>query len=208
MPRSRQALRQGSRQAVRLLSRLLLAGGVLLGAPVHAQSPDPPGPWVLDLRGATSGLPKDTAFFPAVATETIVPARGFGFDVGGHVYLFRLGPSRVGVGANYVRARGTTGGVVANVGTIAPQVSFNFGSSEGWSYLSAGLGRAWVKTTVAQEAGRASADSGGLTAINMGGGARWFLAAHLAVGFDVRVHRISGPPRASLFTASVGLSVK
>jgi hypothetical protein len=182
---------------------------VLAPARVAAQGQDPVGGYVLDLRGATSGLPTDTSFFPGIPLETIVPARGFGFDVGAHVYLFRLGPSRVGVGANYVRVRGTAPGVIANASTLAPQVSFNFGTSNGWSYLSGGLGRAWVTTQFDDEEGDPlTAESSSLGATNYGGGARWFLARRVAVGFDARFHRISGPPKTSLFTASVGFSLR
>ena len=181
---------------------------VVAAAPAAAQGPDPVAGYVFDLRGATSGLPKETAFFPSLPVETTVPARGFGFDVGAHVYLFKFGASRVGVGANYVRVRGTAPGIVANTSTVAPQVSFNFGSANGWSYLSAGLGRAWVTTTVDDEAGTLTAESGGLSATNYGGGARWFLRRRLAVGFDARFHRIAGPPKTSLFSASVGFSVR
>jgi hypothetical protein len=181
---------------------------VLAPARVAAQGQDPVAGYVLDLRGATSGLPTDTAFFPGIPLETIVPARGFGFDVGAHVYLFRLGPSRVGIGANYVRVRGTAPGVVASASILAPQLSFNFGTASGWSYLSAGFGSARTSTRFEDTAGTVTAESGGLDATNYGGGARWFLARRLAVGFDARFHRIAGPPKASLFTASVGFSVR
>ena len=181
---------------------------VLAAAPATAQGPDPVAGFVVDLRGATSGLPKETAFFPGIPLETIVPARGFGFDVGGHLYLFGLGAARVGLGANYVGVRGTVPGVVTNVRTIAPQLSFNFGTADGWSYLSAGLGRAWVATRADDESGSRSAETEGLSSTNYGGGARWFLTRRLAVGFDVRVHRIAGPPKTSLFSASVGFSVR
>lgn len=181
---------------------------VLAASPAAAQAPDPVAGYVIDLRGATGGLPKDTAFFPGIPVETIVPARGFGFDVGAHVYLFGLGASRVGLGASYLRARGTAPGIVASVSTLSPQVSFNFGTASGWSYLSAGLGRAWVATTVERESGAVTADSGGLSALNYGGGARWFLAERVAAGFDLRFHHVSGPPKTRLFTASVGFSVR
>jgi hypothetical protein len=184
---------------------------VLVLAPVRAaaQGQDPVAGFVFDLRGATSNLPSETAFFPGIPLETIVPARGFGFDVGGHVYLFKLGPSRVGLGANYVRVRGTTMGIVANLSTVAPQVSFNFGTANGWSYLSAGLGRAWMTTRFEdEESETVTAESGSLNATNYGGGARWFLAQRLAVGFDARFHRISGPPKTSTFSVSVGFSVR
>jgi hypothetical protein len=189
--------------------RWLVAAVLAVAAPpAAAQTPDPVTGYVVDLRGATSGLPKETAFFPGIPVETIVPARGFGFDVGGHVYLFPLGPSRVGVGANYVRVRGTTPGIVASVRAVAPQVSFNFGTANGWSYVSAGVGRAWVTTTVDGESGSMTADSDGLDAVNYGGGARWFLRRRVAVGFDIRVHRISGPPKTTLFAASLGFSLR
>jgi hypothetical protein len=188
--------------------RLVVLVLVLLPARVVAQGQDPVGGYVLDLRGATSGLPTDTAFFPGIPLETIVPARGFGFDLGAHVYLFRLGPSRVGVGANYVRVRGTAPGVVATAGILAPQVSVNFGTANGWSYLSAGYGSVRVTTRFDDEEGAVTAESGGLDATNYGGGARWFLTRRIAVGFDARFHRISGPPKTSLFTASVGFSLR
>ena len=182
---------------------------LLLLAPVaaHGQALDPPGPWVLDVRGATSGLPSDTAFFPSLAVDTLVPSRGFGFDVGAHVYLFSLGPSRIGVGASYVEARGTTDTVTANVRTVAPQVSFNFGSSNGWSYLGAGLGRAWVRTTAVQLSGTAEQETGGVASINFGGGARWFLTSRIGVGFDVRWHRLASTPKTMLLSAGAGFSI-
>ncbi|MGH8186055.1 MAG: outer membrane protein [Steroidobacteraceae bacterium] len=181
---------------------------LLATAPAAAQAPDRVRGYVVDLRGATSGLTRESVFFPEIPAETTVPARGFGFDVGAHVYLLTLGPSRIGIGANYVRVRGTSPGVTANVSTIAPQLSFNFGGANGWSYLSAGLGRAWVKTTLERAAGLTTADSGGISAVNYGGGARWFLARHIAAGFDVRFHRLSGPASVSLVAVSVGLSVR
>jgi len=180
----------------------------LAAGPAAAQGPDPVSGYVIDVRGTTSGLPKESAFFPNIPVDSVVPARAFGFDIGGHVYLFTLGPSRVGIGANYLHARGTAPGVVANVSTLAPQVSFNFGSREGWSYLSAGAGRARMTTTVDDEAGSLTSEFDGLNAVNYGGGARWFLRRHIAAGFDVRFHRISGPPTTSFFSAAVGFSVR
>jgi Outer membrane protein beta-barrel domain len=184
-----------------LLMALLVAGEAF------AQGLDPPGPWVVDVRGATSGLPSDTAFFPPLAVDTLVPSRGFGFDVGAHVYLFSFGPARVGVGADYLQARGTSDTVTATVSTVAPQVSFNFGSSNGWSYLAAGLGRAWVRTTAVQLNGTAEQETGGVASLNFGGGARWFLTSRLGVGFDVRWHRLSSTPNTMLLSAAAGFSI-
>ena len=178
--------------------------GVLLGSQAGAQSltPGPPGPFVIDLRGSTSGIPTSIGLYPTIPEGGSVPSRGFGYDVGGHVYLFNLGPARLGLGVNVIGVRGTAPEATATMNILAPQLSFNFGSSEGWSYLSAGAGTARVK------AGETASSS----AINAGGGARWFIRRHIAVGFDLRWHKIAADGEtmgaSTLFAASVGFSVK
>lgn len=187
--------------------RLLVLACVLLVASAAAAQDAPPGPWVLDLRGATSALSNDGAFFPGLPTGTLVPSRGLGFEAGAHVYVATLGPARVGLGASYLLVRGAADDVESRFGALAPQVSFNFGTADGWSYLSAGWGRAWVRTSV----DGLERDSGGIPAINVGGGARWFVAARAAVGFDVRFHRLSptdAAPATLLASVSVGVSVR
>jgi hypothetical protein len=191
-------------QTGRLAVWLVLAG-VLLGSRLDAQSltPGRPGPiFVLDLRGATSAIPTSIGLYPNVPEGGSVPARGFGFDAGAHVYLFNLGPARLGLGVNVVGVRGTAVDATATFSLIAPQLSFNFGSSDGWSYLSLGAGTAQVR---AEETGSSSA-------INAGGGARWFIKRHLGVGFDVRVHMIAADGdtmgSSSVLSASVGFSMK
>jgi hypothetical protein len=173
---------------------------------VGAQAPAPPGPWVLDVRGTTSGLPSNAAFFPPLVTETQVPTRALGLDVGAHVYLLSLGPARIGIGADYIRFRGTSGTISATVTTIAPGLSFNFGTANGWSYLSGGVGRGQVTTTAVQATGTLEEDSSGLTT-HYGAGARWFLRRHLGIGFDLRWHRLSWPPKATVMSLGVGFSI-
>ena len=56
------------------------------GANAQSLTPGPPGPFVFDLRGATSNMPSDVALFPGLSTDATVPARGFGGSVGGHFY--------------------------------------------------------------------------------------------------------------------------
>ncbi len=223
---------------------LILVLALLVAVPAAAQRPPPapPGPYVLDVRGALGGFPRDTAFFPPVPTGTVVPTRGFGIDLGAHVYLFRLGPARLGIGANMVRvhhqtspAEPTTSGGSGTSGTsgtsaprtvpdvdatltmLVPQLSFNFGTADGWSYLSAGYGRAQVNTATSRTATASVRENGPLSSINVGGGARWFRSPHLAVGFDVRFHILSaraqeppllGTPGSMVITASAGISVK
>ena len=225
----------------------VLALGMFSGAPSAAQiaAPGPPGPYVIDVRGATSAIPQDPAFFPPVSTATIVPSRGSGIDVGAHVYLLRLGPGRVGIGASAQRLRGTASPAEPTAGSTAataghatspdvdatfiaygPQLSYNFGSAEGWSYVSAGVGRAQVKTgTSAFGGGRSgttmtparSVDSRLLSSTNIGGGARWFARSHLAFSFDVRLHFLSAgaaddtspaTPRTTLVVAAAGISLR
>ena len=100
----------------------------------------PPGPYVVDLRGTTGGLPGSAPFYPPLGSTIEVSSRGLGFDVGGHVYLDASGLPRLGLGASFLRIRGSSPESAAIVELIAPQVSLNFGSGNGWSYLGAGLG--------------------------------------------------------------------
>lgn len=223
------------RPAPRRVTDLGLALGVLvavLGAsPAAAQAPPTaPGPFAIDFQGAMASIPSDVGFYPPVPSGTIVPSRGFGLNVGGHVYLFSLGPSRVGVGASLLRARGTASepvaattaagtppskpDVAASVTAIAPQLSLNFGHAEGWSYVSAGFGRGRVRsTTSAFGSGTAAKPEAALegksaSSLNFGFGARWFTSRHMAFSFDVRFHMLSTTPKTTLTVGSVGISLK
>ena len=180
---------------------------------------------MIDLRGATSGLPTSSGFYPTLDEPITVPARGFGFEAGGHVYPLTFGPARIGLGLSFTQVRGTATALAATMRLVAPQVSFNFGTSRGWSYLSAGLGFASMTTrlegTLAGESESATiaatADSGRVRSLNFGGGARWFITGHLAASFDVRFHRLgagsprdgrAGTPGGTVTAVSAGLSVK
>jgi hypothetical protein len=191
------------------LSAALPIALLLISVPAAAQTTSRPGPWALDLRGVTSPVPKEPAFYPALDSTTLVPGRGFGLDLGVHVYPLSLGSARLGFGADlfYVRATTKPHPAAPSTGSsatpaaagqsvelamrmLAPQMSLNFGSREGWSYLSAGFGSTDVSTrTSGVSAGRRG--SSRLDTINVGGGARWFFKSHLAFGFDVRMHQIA-----------------
>ena len=243
---------KGPRRVVpRLLGVCLFASCVLAGVPAAAQiaTPDPPGPYVIDLHGVTAGLPQDAGFFPPVPTGTIIPARGFGVGVGAHIYLLKLGPGRLGVGASVFRVRGTASPPTPNSGSsssgtpatpapatspdveatltgIAPQLSFNFGSADGWSYVSAGLGRATLTTAASAFGGGTSgvaatpaldAESGTRSSVNFGGGARWFAKGRMAFSFDLRFHLVSAgaetatapaTPGTTVVAASAGISLR
>jgi hypothetical protein len=232
---------------VRLPAALLIALA-LTSAPVSAQSISRPGPWTVDIRGVTSPVPARAAFYPRVDTGTLIPTRGLGVDVGGHIYLFNLGASRVGIGLDVVSVRGRTtlpdpvtatpppGSTPVPAGQtgemalqmLAPQVSFNFGSRAGWSYLGAGLGTTDITTQTAGGRSPGRFEIRGLRTLNVGGGARWFVKSHLGVGFDVRMHAIAAgtagaggtpapgtpspapvvTPAARILTVAVGFSIK
>jgi hypothetical protein len=180
--------------------------------------------------------------------NTLVPKRGFGLGAGAHVYLVKLGPARLGVGVEIARARGTAMTPATTTSTtttattsssatatpalsaaspidaattitlVTPQVSFNFGARDGWSYLSGGYGSAQIHgaasgqlTAPATGTATLVRDEGRAAAVNYGGGARWFIREHVAVGFDLRFHRIAAvgtQPGTRIFALSVGLSVR
>ena len=179
---------------------------VAIPSQLLAQSlnPGPPGPFVFDFRGATSGIPSSEVFVPSAAAIATLPTRGFGGSIGGHVYAMQIGPGRLGFGVDLMAARGTTADVKTMFWAVDPQVSFNFGTSDGWSYLSAGVGAARVSVDPA-------ALSEAVRSINWGGGARWFVSAHTGIGFDIRVRTLAAGdivPSGTSVAAAVGLSLK
>ena len=99
--------------------------------------------------------------------------------------------------------------------TLSPQVSLNFGTRDGWSYVSVGLGRATFTT---ENVDHPVADAPSkLTSLNYGGGARWFVNDHIAFTFDIRFHRIPdqapevgrpGYGERRLVVLSAGISLK
>jgi hypothetical protein len=205
----------------------LVALFIGLGASqAFAQAPEPVGPYVVDFRGHMAGLPIEVGWVPVLPTGTVVPSRGFGLEGGGHVFPVSMGPARIGFGAALTVARGTasatvegTPDVVTKSTTLAPQLSFNFGHRLGWSYLSAGYGAAKVvseSSNVGSLPG-VTADSGWGGALNIGGGARWFLTERVGVSFEARWHLLSArdapatsvaPGGTTLFHLAVGLSIR
>jgi len=88
--------------------------------------------------------------------------------------------------------------------SVDPQLSLNFGTADGWSYLSAGVGVTGVE---AEPAGISES----VRSLNWGGGVRWFLGPHLGVGFDIRIRHLSAGdvlPKSPSVAAAVGVSLK
>jgi hypothetical protein len=207
----------------------LCLAALLISTAAFAQ-PSSPGPYIVDLRGAMSGAPGGGSFYPTVSAEAevLAPQRAFGFSAGAHMYPFHLGIARVGLGVDLMRTRGTATSLshvaaAMSVTTLAPQLSLNFGTREGWSYLSGGFGMAQTRArvdvpattttsttnppvTVTTPASTSSRERQS-PAINIGGGARWFRRERVAVGFDVRFHRMTNPSK-QIVGLSVGLSVR
>jgi hypothetical protein len=184
----------------------LSVAAVVLAVRAEAQSlnPGPPGPFVIDVRGVTSGVPHSEALFPELPAGASVPTRGFGIGVGAHVYAIRLGPARFGLGVDAMWARGSTPDASSRLFTADPQISINFGTSDGWSYLSAGAGVASVNANP-------GAISDKVSTINWGGGARWFLGPHLGVGFDIRIRTFKAgdfTPKGTSVAIGAGVSMK
>lgn len=213
-----------ARQLARAAGLLLILMLVPRSASAQALTPPPPGPYVIDIRGTTVGVPQTAGFYPDIPAETVIPARGFGLEAGVHVYPLPIGTWRLGLGVDvyFVRATATTPSSASTSSAtgddtttpvvavfpdvkvtqriVAPQISLNFGSGRGWSYLSTGAGPARVRAT-----GGSDVLTTSKLAVNVGAGARWFLTDHLGVGFDLRAIWLGS--RAT-FATSAGFSIK
>lgn len=215
----------------RVLLTLLLVWPALLAQPstLHAQEPPPPIPRLaLDLRGSVPRFPRDSQLADSRGMLLAeLPGRGWGGDIGLHVYLFKVKAMTVGLGGQLTLARATVApqgdantpvvrGAIERFQAITPQLSFNFGDGDGWSYISGGIGPS-QRTLVPDGGAISEIDEERLRSVNYGGGARWFIKPHLAFTFDVRFHDIDpgtsffgrpGSPRTRLLIIGAGLSVK
>lgn len=214
-----------------LLLLFLLTLPLASAVPVaHAQDPPPPIPRVvLDVRASVPKFSRELQLADSRGLlESELPGRGLGGELGLHFYLFKWGAMRLGVGGQVTLARAATSakvgasgatvvrGVVERYQAVTPQLSFNFGDGDGWSYVSGGLGPG--QRTLVPDGGAISAiDEERLRTVNYGGGARWFIKPHLAFTFDVRFHDIDpgtpqfgrpGSPRSRLLIISAGASFK
>jgi hypothetical protein len=137
-----------------------------------------------------------------------------------HAVTFGLGAD-VALARSHQAGRQQTDGVIVRATTetfahIAPQLSFNFGDGDGWSYISGGIGTS-VWGVVRDGATALPPDTERLKTINYGGGARWFIKRHLAFSFDVRFYAIDpttpladlpNGPRTTLLVMGAGISLK
>lgn len=214
---------------IAIVTSLVLAVAAVHPPAAHGQD-EPPriGPFVLDVRGTSPKFPQDDLLAQSRGLSIDeLPGRGLGLDGGAHVYLFKWRVVTFGLGGQVTFARAKSGEVVQGDVVLArpvtswftsftPQLSLNFGTGDGWSYISGGVGKA-VWSTVPDGQPSLPADEERLTTFNYGGGARWFAKPHLAFTVDVRFHDINpgtpqgglpGSPRATIFIIGAGVSIK
>jgi hypothetical protein len=210
---------------------VVLALGAVVCPSAQAQEPPPRLPIVVvDLHLAVPNFSDDPRLAASRGlNQAELPGVGVGGDVGVHVYPFRWRAITFGIGgqATLARARRTPEPVAGQTAlspvteyfrSIAPQLSLNFGSGDGWSYLSGGISTSKV-AVMADGAAARPGDVEPLKTINYGGGARWFAKSHLAFSFDVRFYAMNpgtangspsgtGSPRTTMVIVGAGVSVK
>ena len=207
-----------------------LAGLLQTGAAL-AQQEDPIAPFVIDVRGAFMSLDAAGSAFPIGLDKALLPSYGLGLDVGAHVYPLRGRVVSLGVGASLLFVRSskapevpedalpdpTDPTVRTRIKGFSPQVSLNFGSRRGYSYVSGGIGtmtRA-IDATEGVMPNEVTGDTRART-LNYGGGARWFVSSRVAFSFDLRFYRVAAQdstassvslPQQRFFAGSVGISI-
>ena len=209
-----------------------LAGLLQTGAAL-AQQEDPIAPFVIDVRGAFMSFDASDGIATSLGLsgKALLPSNGLGLDIGAHVYPLRGRVVSLGVGASLLFARSskapevpegeepdpTDPTVRTRIKGFSPQVSLNFGSRRGYSYVSGGIGtmtRA-IDATEGVLLAEATGDTRART-LNYGGGARWFAGSRVAFTFDLRFYRIAAQdatassvslPQQRLFVGSVGISI-
>jgi hypothetical protein len=207
---------------------LLLFCLVLSAPPALAQQRGPIPGFVFDIRGFYSGLGQDptTASGLSLSPEQL-PSRGLGGVAGLHVYPVRTRTFAIGFGGEGLLARGRTQQrdpatgvsiglpVTQQLRGLSGAMSLNFGSANGWSYLTAGMGPMSF-ATYSGDTTPADSPPAKMT-LNMGGGARWFIVSHLAFEFDVRFYltrpevitpAYPGRQRNRLMVLSAGIGIK
>lgn len=219
--------------AVRFVTLAALAAAALATPRAVVAQDIPPedlpiGRYVADARMAFPKFKQDPSIASGIGSTTLnLPTRAFGFVVGAHWYPLRLGIMTLGVGGEISAARR---GHTLNTGTkaapvnvtvnsrfaaMSPQVSFNFGSRDGWSYISGGIG--WARFTAERKDRPLPDPESSSKTINYGGGARWFAKKHLAVSMDLRFYAVNPQfatatrpsfPRMTLVAFSAGAAIR
>jgi hypothetical protein len=213
---------------------LSLCAATVLGTIGEAAAQDIPpeklpiGRFAVDARVAFPKFKDDPAIAAGIGvTVPNLPGRAFGLVFGAHWYPVRLGVLTFGIGGEMMTARrgrtidtGTeeepaTTSVNSRFSALSPQLSFNFGARDGWSYISGGLG--WSTFTAERTDAPLPDPESRSKTINYGGGARWFAKKRLALSVDLRFYAINpqeptaarpGLPRMTLMAFNVGAAFR
>jgi hypothetical protein len=217
-----------ARMRARVVTRLigLSAVAFLASGPAFAQDPPPPiGPFAVDIRGSFPGAPDDAALAASRGmAEDELPGRGPGLEIGAHFYPLRWKAMTIGLGGQIFLVRASSGGIPSagirgaqsKITSLSPQLSFNFGTGHGWSYITGGIGpTTW--SLVPDGSAPLAIDDTRLQTVNYGGGARWFVRTHVAFTVDLRFYDTAAGvpeagfpahPRTRLVVISAGISFK
>jgi hypothetical protein len=215
---------------------LFLGMTICFVVPAGAQGPPPPiGPFAVDAHVSIPSFPSDSTQLaqshglcasPDDCQQALasLPGRGWGGQLGAHFYFARWKAVTFGIGGELMVARATSTPAAGSTGipleerlvSASPQLSFNFGTGNGWSYISGGIGRSvWALHETGLQP--SAVDVEPLLTVNYGGGARWFIKKHLAFSLDVRWYEIHdgtpiaplpGSPRTTLMIVGAGVSLK
>jgi hypothetical protein len=211
---------------------LLLAASLvlLIPSPVEAQTQEPVGPFAVDMRVALPRFKDDAGVALALGVDSVnMPTRGLGLVGGAHWYPVGKGRVALGLGGEILLS-GATKTLAANeddpasvegpavrtrFSAISPQVSLNFGTGRGWSYLTGGLG--WASFRTEREAAPVADAESRPRVLNYGGGARWFAREHVAFAVDLRFYAVGAQvaatgrpayPSMTLMVFSAGVAFK
>ena len=193
--------------------------------PADAQEPPPIPRFVVDLHGTVTTFPADSNLaLSRGLNQSELPGGGFGAEVAAHVYPLKYRAVTFGIGGRITTSRAhrtqeqrnALRPVTERFTYLGPQLSFNFGTGAGWSYISGGIAAATWSVVPDGSIGLPP-DQERLKTLDYGGGARWFAKPRVAFSFDVRFYAInpSSParglpsgPRTTLLVIGAGVSLK
>ncbi len=180
---------------------LLACAGTAAGQDVPLED-QPIGRFVLDARAAFPKFKQDPNIARAIGVSALnLPTRALGLVLGAHWYPARLGAVTFGLGGELILAgrnrtlpAATAGDAVGptvhtEMSSVTPQISFNFGKRQGWSYISGGIGE--TSFTAERQDAPLPPQDGRTRTFNYGGGARWFAKKRVALAVDLRFYAVN-----------------
>ncbi len=195
--------------------------------PAAAQTHERLNLFTADARLTFPGYEQSDSVATSLGVDKLaLPERGLGLVFGAHLYPLRKGVVTLGLGAELMASKRsstieatTTPTTASTVNTrfsaFSPQISLNFGSKQGWSYISGGVGFGAFTTELASKP--VPDAEGRVKVINYGGGARWFVNDHVAVSLDLRFYAVNAQdaslgrpayPRMTILAISAGIGLK